>query len=97
VFLEKGKITGIQWDTNFDRDSCFAREPIIPNACPSKFVVDPAKCGDEKRKLKIFIGFVGTDGKKVPLTSAQLMPSTFQKFGVGGIVDSVTDLINLVG
>jgi hypothetical protein len=93
VFLEKGRITGFQWDSNFDTASCFRREPRIDYSCPSEYKVS-GNCSNETRKFKIFIAFVGSDSKKIPLSSAQLMPSTFVKFGVGGIVDSVKDLVN---
>jgi hypothetical protein len=93
VFMEKGRITGFQWDSNFDTASCFRREPRINYSCPSEYKIT-GNCSNDVRKFKIFIAFVGSDSKKVPLSSAQLIPSTFVKFGVGGIVDSVKDLVD---
>ena len=93
IFLDKGVVTSVQFDTNFDTASCKVRNPKYDYWCPKKQTTDSCKEGSGST-IKTFVGFVGTDSKKVPLTSAQSMPSTFVKFGVGGVVDDATKFFN---
>ena len=93
VFLDNGVVTKIEFDTTFDTASCKVRSPKFDYWCPKKQTMDSCKAPSDIT-VKAFIGFVGTDSKKVPLTSAQSMPSTFVKFGVGGIIDDAVNFFN---
>ena len=93
IFLDKGVVTSVQFDTNFDTGSCKIRNPKYEYWCPKKQAIGTCTA-QSGSTIKTFVGFVGTDSKKVPLTSAQSMPSTFVKFGVGGVVDDATKFFN---
>lgn len=90
LFFEKGVNNAINWDTSFDINSCKLGKPIN-KTCSVPF--DSDKYGF----IKVFAAAVGTDKDNIPLTSAQMLPSTFVKFGVGGIVDDAKKFIDKAG
>lgn len=91
LFFEKGNLTALNWDNSFDTNSCKIRSNIIQKTCAVKY--EP----QNYRYIKVFTAFVGTDKDNTPFTSAQSLPSTFVKFGVGGIIDDATDFVNKAG
>lgn len=91
LFFEKGNLTALNWDNSFDTNSCKIRGNIIQKTCAVNY--EP----QNYRYIKVFTAFVGTDKDNTPFTSAQSLPSTFVKFGVGGIIDDATDFVNKAG
>ncbi|OHT03927.1 hypothetical protein TRFO_28705 [Tritrichomonas foetus] len=88
TYFDKGKLNGVGWDTSFDTNSCKLRDGIIDKTCGVPYNEN------NTQYLKVFVGYVGTDIDATPLKSAQSMPSTFVKFGVGGIIDDATKFVN---
>lgn len=89
LFFEKGENTALNWDTSFDTNSCKVNDPINKTCAVTL---------DENYKyIKVFVASVGTDSKKTPLVSAQMLPSTFVKFGVGGVISDAADFVNKAG
>lgn len=89
LFFEKGENTALNWDTSFDTNSCKVNDPINKTCAVTL---------DKNYKyIKVFVASVGTDSKKTPLVSAQMLPSTFVKFGVGGVISDAADFVNKAG
>lgn len=91
LFFEKGNLTALNWDNSFDTNSCKIRSNIIQKTCAVEYDQN------NYRYIKVFTAFVGTDKDNTPFTSAQSLPSTFVKFGVGGVIDDATDFVNKAG
>lgn len=91
LFFEKGNLTALNWDNSFDTNSCKIRSNIIEKTCAVEYDQN------NYRYIKVFTAFVGTDKDNTPFTSAQSLPSTFVKFGVGGVIDDATDFVNKAG
>lgn len=87
LFFDQGKNQAIAWDNTLDTNSCKNRNSIINRTCTVSYT-------DSYKFIKVYVASVGTDSKKVSLSSAQNLPSTFLKFGVGGVVDDATDFVN---
>ncbi|KAH0795967.1 hypothetical protein GPJ56_000035 [Histomonas meleagridis] len=90
IHLDNGNMTGIGWDTSFDSNSCKDRRVENDDTC---YFSNPATAACSGNSYKIFLGFYGSDSKGLPLTSAESMPSTFLKFGVGGVIDDAADFV----
>lgn len=90
LYFDKGNNTAMNWDTSFDTNSCKNRK-IINKTCAVGYN------RDEYKYIKVFTASVGTDKDNTPLTSAQNLPSTFVKFGVGGVIDDATKFVNKAG
>ena len=93
IHLEKGNMTGIGWDNSFDSNSCKDRRVENDDTC---CIYNPVGDQCNGNSFKIFLGFFGTDSNGVPLTSAETMPSTFLKFGIGGVIDDATKFVKNV-
>ena len=91
LYFDKGNNTAMNWDTSFDTNSCKNRK-IINKTCAVKY-----NSIDKYEYIKVFTASVGTDKDNTPLTSAQNLPSTFVKFGVGGVIDDATKFVNKAG
>ena len=89
IYIDEGAHTGVGWDNSFDTNSCKIRDGIINNTCGKTYSNDL-----ENVDIKIFLGFVGNDRDSTSFNSAQSMPSTFLRFGAGGVVDDVTDFVD---
>lgn len=87
TFFKNGAGTGVSYDSAFDTNACKIRDPLFKYGC----AVKEDTCTN--RTIKAFVGFVGQDADEIPMTSAQEMPSSFIKFGAGGIIDDATDLV----
>jgi hypothetical protein len=110
IFFNEGVGTGVRFDSSFDVQAClnpFSQK--FNDTCAVTSAIDceengtnceiadataRQECVEKGGEIKIFLGFVGQDLKSVPLVSAQTMPSTFLKFGVGGAVTGAVDLFN---
>lgn len=90
LYLERGNVTHVLWDTTFDTGSCRDRTYTDGSAC---YVPRAVGSDCDGRSLKVFVGFVGTDRDNVPLTSAEYMPSSFLKYGAGGVVDDISGFV----
>lgn len=90
IYLTTGKLTGIQFDTNYDNASCLNDlfSEGLPYRC-SKKLPPNYDCQNNMTIVQTFVGFGGTDSKGIPLESLQLLPSTFVKFGFGGLIEKV--------
>ena len=88
IYLNKGNVTKVYWDNTFDVNSCRDRNIVDDDTCYIKNEMN-GKCAG--KSIKVFVGFLGTDKDNVPLTSAEYMPSSFLKFGAGGIIDDISD------
>ena len=83
----------VGWDNSFDTNSCKYREVENDDTCYTYDLIEGECSGNS---FKIFLGFFGTDSDGTPLTSAESMPSTFLKFGIGGVIDAATNFVNNV-
>jgi len=93
VSLSTGTVGAFGWDTSFDNNTCRTISNKLPYLCAdSKPITDPCNSS----QIKIFLAFVGTDKNKVPLESAQYMPSTFLRFGLSGIFENAEELFTKV-
>lgn len=92
VFFDKGKVTSVAWDYSFDTNSCKVRDlNKFKYTCGREHPRQSANCTN---KIKIFLGFVGRDVDNTPMVAGSTMPSTFLKFGMGGIIDDSVALFN---
>jgi hypothetical protein len=109
IFLEDGVGTRIGFDKMSTasckkqpppfNDTCNQERPLVcTDSCELTESTQQQTCEEKGSEIKIFLGFVGQDADSVPLVSAQTMPSTFLKFGVGeavtGATELFTDLVN---
>ena len=94
ALFKNGKGTGLTFDTTFDNNACKIRNPLFKYGCAAKQTFDSEQCNKKEKTIKVFVGFVGQDADEIPFVSAQEMPSSFIKFGAGGIVDDATQLVN---
>ena len=89
VFLEDGTLKGVSWDTSLSSSAC--KEGQVQHQCLIKLNKD-SDCAAHS-PMKVYLAFTGTDSQKVHTTSAQYLPSTFKKFGLGGAFTDATDFI----
>ena len=91
VEMVKGEVTGVAFDTLFDQNSCKGER--LPYRCATKRPIS-GDCPDDAKLVKVFLAFVGTDSDETPFESRQLLPSTFLKYGMRGVIDDAVDLFN---
>lgn len=90
ILLDKGTITGIGWDQTFDTNGCVGEKG-------NHVCLQSRPIGQESGSaFQTFLAFAGTTQRGTHCDSGQYMPSTFMKFGLGGVIDSATDFFNKV-
>ena len=91
IEMSKGVVSSVSFDTLFDQNSCKGER--LPYRCAVKRPIS-GDCPAEAQLVKTFIAFVGTDNSEQPFESRQLLPSTFLKYGMRGIIDDAVSLFN---
>jgi hypothetical protein len=86
IQLTRGVPTGISWDDgcNECNSSVDSGAFCLDNSCAIRilecFICDD--CSNQTCNIKIYLGWIGTDGVGRPLTSAGSLPSNFAKFSL---------------
>ena len=90
IQMEKGIVTGIFFDDLFDENSCKGER--LPYRCAVRRPTTD-ECTNQEM-IKTFLAFIGTDSDETPFESRQLLPSTFLKYGMRGVIDDAVSLFN---